>query len=269
MIDLHSHILFGLDDGASELDISIEMARIAVADGITHMACTPHVQEGVYPNTWTSIRPVLELLQQALHERHIPLALFCGAEAHLAWDLPEKLRRGDIPTINDTRYFLLELPHLIIPQRLHDFVMRLKDAGFIPIITHPERLSWVERRPDLLAKIADLGCPLQLTADSLLGSFGAVAQEQASRLIDAGMLVFVASDAHSPRSRAPRMSSAMKLVSSLWGEAAARRMFVEIPQSILSDGMLPVVHRQDRVPGRAMSSGKRVDRLLTLLRAGL
>lgn len=269
MIDLHSHILFGLDDGASELDISIEMARIAIADGITHMACTPHVQEGVYANDCTTIRPVLQVLQQALHERSIPLALFCGAEAHLAWDLPQKLLSGEIPTINDTRYFLLELPHLVVPQRLHDFVLRLKDAGFIPIITHPERLTWTERRPDLLSKISDFGCPLQVTADSFLGRFGTVAQEQACRLVDAGLLVFVASDAHGPRSRAPRMSAAMKMVSSRWGEAAAQRMFIEIPQIILSNGRLPDGPRQVPSPRRSMTSKNSVDRFLTLLRAGL
>ncbi|PYB71698.1 tyrosine-protein phosphatase [Rhizobium wuzhouense] len=269
MIDLHSHILFGLDDGASELDISIEMARIAVADGITHMACTPHVQEGVYPNDWATIRPVLEVLQQALRELRIPLTLFCGAEAHLAWDLPERLLRGDIPTLNDSRYFLLELPHLVVPPRLQDFVLRLKDAGFIPVITHPERLSWAERRPELLVKIAELGCPLQLTADSLLGRFGMTAQAQAASFVDAGLLVFVASDAHSPRARAPRMSAAMKLVASRWGEETAQRMFIEIPQIILSDGMLPDAARQHLLPRRPMTSGSGVGRLLTLLRAGL
>lgn len=268
MIDLHSHILFGLDDGASELDISIEMARIAVADGITHMACTPHVQEGVYPNNSTTIRPVVEVLQQALRELHIPLTLFCGAEAHLSWDLPDRLLRGEIPTLNDTRYFLLELPHLVVPPKLQEFVMRLKDAGLIPVITHPERLSWAERRPDLLAKIAELGCPLQLTADSLLGRFGIAAQQKAAGFVDAGLLACVASDAHSPRARAPRMSAAMKLVASRWGEETAQRMFVEIPQIILSDGMLPDPVRQHLLPHRSLMSGSRVDRLLTLLRAG-
>ncbi len=268
MIDLHSHILFGLDDGASELDVSIEMARVAVADGITHMACTPHVHGGVYSNDNATIRPVLNVLQQALRELRIPLTLVCGAEAHLAWDLPDKLLAGDIPTLNDTRYFLLELPPLVVPQKLHDFVLRLKDYDFIPVIAHPERLGWPARRHDILLKIADLGCPLQLTADSLLGRFGTAAQLQAASFIDSGRPVFVASDAHSPRVRAPRLASAMKLVASRWGEAAAHRMFVEIPEIILQDGPL------SGAVGRSLESrpiavtANRVDRLLTLLRAG-
>ncbi|MDH4412414.1 MAG: capsular biosynthesis protein [Rhizobium sp.] len=268
MIDLHSHILFGLDDGAGELDISIEMARIAVADGITHMACTPHVQEGIYPNDTRTIRPVLETLQQALLQHDIPLKLMCGAEAHLAWDLPEKLLSGEVPTVNDTRYLLLELPHLIVPQRLYEFVLRLKDAGFVPIIAHPERLAWIERRTDLLHEISVLGCPLQITADSLLGRFGAVAQEQANRLIETGLHLLVASDAHSPRSRAPRMSSAMKLVSSRWGEMAARRLFIEVPQMILADELLPDVRKSDMIRRRHPVSGNRVDKFFTFLRAG-
>lgn len=268
MIDLHSHILFGLDDGATGLDISIEMARIAVADGITHMACTPHVQEGAYPNDRATIRPAMEILQQALRELRVPLTLFCGAEVHLAWDLPDRLMRGEIPTLNDSRYFLLELPHLVVPPRLQDFILRLKGAGFIPVIAHPERLSWAERRPELLVKIAELGCPLQLTAESFFGRFGIAAQEQATGFVDAGLIVFVASDAHSPRARPPRMSAAMKLVASRWGEDTAHRMFVEIPRIIASDGMLPEAAPQHLLPRRSMTSGSGVSRLLTRLRTG-
>lgn len=268
MIDLHSHILFGLDDGASELGVSLEMARIAVADGITHMVCTPHVQDGVYPNTNQTIRPVFEQLKKALQERQIPLALFPGAEAHLAWDLPEKLLSGEIPTVNKTRYFLLELPHLIVPQGLCDFVTRLKNAGFIPIITHPERLAWTGRRADLLALINAIGCPLQVTADSLLGRFGAAALQQATLLLDTGSHVLVASDAHSPRSRAPRLATAMEMVASRWGEAAARRMFIDTPQMILADEMLPDFRRADMARRRFVPPGNRVDRLFNFLRAG-
>ncbi len=197
MIDLHSHILFGLDDGASELDVSIEMARVAVADGITHMACTPHVHGGVYSNDNATIRPVLNVLQQALRELRIPLTLVCGAEAHLAWDLPDKLLAGDIPTLNDTRYFLLELL-LWWCRRSCMTLFCVEGLRLHPGNSASERLGWPARRHDILLKIADLGCPLQLTADSLLGRFGTAAQLQAASFIDSGRPVFVASDAHSP-----------------------------------------------------------------------
>lgn len=169
MIDLHSHILPGLDDGSPDLAMSLEMARLAVADGTTHMACTPHVMPGVYENATPNIAEAVQALELELHRAAIPLTLYVGADVHLAPDLPDRLRLGTVPTLNGSRYFLFEPPHHILPPRLEDFAARLIGAGFVPILTHPERLTWIKANYDVIERLNTLGCLIQLTADSVTG----------------------------------------------------------------------------------------------------
>ncbi|MCM2476081.1 capsular biosynthesis protein [Rhizobium sp. CG5] len=268
MIDLHSHILFGLDDGADTLDTSVEMARMAVADGVTHMACTPHVLPGRYPNSSATILPAVAAFQSVLQACGIPLTLVPGADVHIAWDLPAKLAKNEIPTLNRTRYFLLEPPHQFLPPRLEDLVRRLLRCGFIPIITHPERLGWITRHYDIVRRLNAIGCPLQITADSLLGRFGSEAKEAAIRILDDGLDCFVASDAHGTGRRNPVMSHAMRIVAERWGEDAADNMFVTIPGIILANGDLPISpeKRELRRPVRPHREGMK--KLVELLRAG-
>lgn len=235
MIDLHSHILSALDDGATDVAVSIAMARIAVADGITHMACTPHIFPGKYNNSAATILPAMHSLQAMLDAQSIPLTLYSGADIHIAPDLVERLKSGEAPTLNRTRYFLLEPPHEILPPRLEDFAGRLLEAGFVPIITHPERLSWAGRHFDVIQRLADLGCPLQLTADSLTGGFGAAAKQLSERILREGRACFFASDAHGVSWRKPVLSSAFALVAGQYGQEEAERMFRHRPAAILSN----------------------------------
>lgn len=238
MIDLHSHILPGIDDGASSEVVSIEMARMAVADGITDMACTPHVLAGKYPNTSETILPAIEALQKTLDRHGIPLKLHSGADIHIAPDLAERLAGGNIPTLNFSRYFLLEPPHEVLPPRLKQFAARTLEAGFIPIITHPERLLWAHRHFDVIQQLNDLGCPLQITADSILGGFGSGARKLAERIVKDGRMVLFATDAHSEKWRKPLMSQAYKTVSELVGGDEAEHMFHHRPADILANADL-------------------------------
>ncbi|MGX7872031.1 tyrosine-protein phosphatase [Mesorhizobium sp. ORM6] len=175
MIDLHSHILPGLDDGSSGLAESVEMARLAVADGTTHMVCTPHVMPGVYENDTADIAQAVQTLERELHGAGIPLALFVGADVHVAPDLPDRLRLGKVPTLNRSRYFLFEPPHHILPPRLKELASRLIGAGYTPILTHPERLTWIKSNYDVVERLNALGCLIQFTADSVTGAFGRTA----------------------------------------------------------------------------------------------
>lgn len=124
MIDLHSHILPGLDDGSPNLAESLEMARLAVADGTTHMACTPHIMPGVYRNQTANIVSAMQGLERALRDAAIPLTLYIGADVHVAPDLQGQLSSGNVPTLNKSRYFLFEPPHHILPPRLEDLALR-------------------------------------------------------------------------------------------------------------------------------------------------
>jgi protein-tyrosine phosphatase len=143
VIDLHSHILPGIDDGAPTLDVALDMARIAVADGIETMACTPHIYPGLYMNDGPGIRGAMEAFQLQLREHDIALQLVIGADVHLVPGLVAGIREGRIPTLHGSRYLLLEPSHHVVPPRLEDSVFQLLVAGFVPVITHPERLSWI------------------------------------------------------------------------------------------------------------------------------
>ena len=144
MIDLHCHILPGIDDGAPDLATSLQMARVAVADGITVTACTPHMMPGYYDNTSEGVRAAVVALQAELDQAEIPLKLVTGADVHLVTDIVSGLRNGSKLTLADTRYFLFEPPHNTAPPRMADAVFDCMAAGFHPLITHPERLRWIE-----------------------------------------------------------------------------------------------------------------------------
>jgi len=238
MIDLHSHILPGLDDGAADLATSLRMARLAVADGVTQMVCTPHVVPGLYENTFQKIEAAVISLRRSLVREGIPLRIMAGADVHVAPDLPEKLAAGSVPTLNGSRYFLFELPHRVVPPRIEVLAGRLIEAGFVPVVTHPERLSWVETRYDVLAELNRVGCLIQVTADSLTGHFGRSAFQMAERLLADGRIDVLASDAHGDDRRKPVLSQARAIVAARLGDEEADRMVLKRPAAIVADRTL-------------------------------
>ena len=143
MIDLHSHILPGIDDGASDISVSIEMARVFVADGVQTVACTPHILPGLYHNTGPQTRKAVTDLQATLDQAGIPLRLVPGADNHIVGDFVSGLSTGRLLTLADTRYVLVESPHHVPPARIEEFFFGITMAGYVPILTHPERLTWI------------------------------------------------------------------------------------------------------------------------------
>lgn len=235
MIDLHCHLLPGLDDGAADMETSLAMARMAVADGIRVTACTPHILPGLYHNEGDAIRAAVDALSAVLAEEGIPLTLVSGADIHIARDLGAGLRSGKLPTLNGSRYFLLEPPHHVEPPGFEDCVFSVQAAGFVPIITHPERLSWFDSHYATFARLARSGVWMQLTAGSLAGQFGRRAEGRAWRLLDDGLAHIVASDAHETEKRRPVMSAVRAMLSERYGEAEATDLFVTRPQCVLDD----------------------------------
>lgn len=235
MIDLHSHILPGLDDGSPNLAESLEMARLAVADGTTHMACTPHIMPGVYDNRTANIVLAMQGLERALQDAAIPLTLYVGADVHVAPDLQDQLSLGNVPTLNKSRYFLFEPPHHILPPRLEELALRLINVGFVPIITHPERLTWIKSNYDVIERLNAAGCLIQLTADSIIGAFGRNALYYSEKLLDEGRVDIIASDAHSSTRRRPGLSQAVVAVAKRCGEDEAYGMALSRPREILAD----------------------------------
>lgn len=235
MIDLHCHLLPGIDDGAKDLDASLAMARMAVADGITTTACTPHILPGVYNNTGDNITAAVARLHDALAQAGIPLRLVAGADVHVAPNLTAQLRDGRALTINRSRYLLLEPPHHVLPPRMDDHIFGLQSAGFVPIITHPERLSWVEGNYELVRRLVYGGSLMQLTAGSLMGRFGRRPRYWAERMLDDGLCHLLATDAHNIAQRAPILSEARDLVARRLGEEEAANLVITRPKAILND----------------------------------
>lgn len=238
MIDLHSHILPGLDDGAASLEVSLEMARMAVADGTTVLACTPHIYPGMYVNDSLGIQAARDALQAELDERCIGLQLVIGADAHLVPELLEGLRTGRVPTLHGSRYFLMEPSHHVAPPGFQDAVFQIMDAGYVPVVTHPERLFWVEAHYDTFVRLARHGAWIQLTAGAIAGKFGRRALHWSKRFLRDGLVHIVASDAHGTARRSPVMSDAVALMRRLAGEEEVTQMLVHRPQAIL-DNRLP------------------------------
>lgn len=235
VIDLHSHILPGIDDGADSLEVALEMARIAVADGTRVLACTPHIYPGLYMNDRAGIERERDKLQQVLAAHGIALRLVVGADAHLVPELLSGLKSGRVPTLAGSRYFLLEPSHHVLPPKFEESVFEIMAAGFVPVITHPERLTWIEDHYDKFITVARRGAWLQLTAGAVVGKFGRRARYWSERLLGDGMVHLVASDAHTVSVRSPRMSDAVARLETIVGPAAAQRLVQGRPQAILDD----------------------------------
>ena len=235
MIDLHTHILPGIDDGAKTLEVALEMARIAVNDGTEVMACTPHIYPGLYMNDSAGIHDARTKLQNALDVFHIPLKLVVGADAHLVPELLEGLQSGRVPTLNGSRYFLLEPSHHVPPPQFEHSVFQIMAAGFVPVITHPERLVWIEHHYPTFLALAQRGVWLQLTAGAIVGKFGKQARYWSERLLNDGVVHLIASDAHTTAKRNPVISDALPTVESAVGKEEALRLVRGRPQAILDD----------------------------------
>jgi len=228
-------MLPGIDDGAADLAASLEMARTAVADGITITVCTPHILPTVYNNTGPAIRFAVERLQVAISDAGIPLRLLAGADVHIASDLIQGLRSGRVLALNDTRYLLLEPPHHVMPPRLEDFIFSLMTAGYIPVLTHPERLAWIEQRYPVIKRLAHSGVLMQITGNSLLGRFGRAARHWALRMLDERLVHLVATDAHDAARRPPRLREAWELIATRFDEQEAEKMTLMRPKLILEN----------------------------------
>jgi protein-tyrosine phosphatase len=235
LIDLHCHILPGVDDGAADEAAALAMARIAVAEGVTVQACTPHIYPGVYPNTGPDILKRVAWFQELLDYEGIPLRVVAGADVHVAPDLVQRIRSGEVLTLNGSRYILIEPPHHILPPRVEEVFFNLQAAGYVPILTHPERMTWIDQRYDLIRTLARSGVWMQITGAAIAGKFGSRAVYWSHRMLDEGLVQIVASDAHDPVHRAPVWSEAVKALVARVGLEEKERLMVERPAAVLSD----------------------------------
>lgn len=235
MIDLHSHILPELDDGARSLQESLSMARMAVDSGITAMVATPHCAHGRAAEVMES----WQLLTEALRESGIPLKVLPGMEIFGTWDTLRLLEEGQLLTLAGTRYPLVEFSFRSDGEEETRILHALCQAGYRPIVAHPERYEYVWRSPRLANRWYRMGCGLQVNRGSLLGRFGRHAQQMAFELVDRGLAAAVATDAHSPRIRTPWMRDVRELLSGEISPQCARALLLENPRRILKNEQLP------------------------------
>jgi len=239
MIDIHAHILPGLDDGSQNWKQSLHMARMAVDDGIRIMVATPHLFKRrsidlEQINFKEVILQHVAELSQKLSEENIPLEIIPGCDFPIGLESLQLLDDGRALTINDAhRYLLLELPDTALPPATEEICFQLLSKGITPIITHPERHLVFQEMPYKLKRLLDLGCLAQMTGNSLTGWFGRGVKKISQKLIKLGYVHLLATDAHDPKRRPPLLSQAVMELSRLVGENRARAMVHDVPEKII------------------------------------
>lgn len=236
MVDIHFHLLPGLDDGPDTLDLAIEMAKMAKAEGTTHIVATPHASPRY------AFDPELIAKRAAEVRTGVGdgLTIVTGCDFHLSFENLQDIRtHKNRYTIDGKSYLLVEFASYSIPPEIDQTFHELQLAGITPIITHPERNRILRQHTDWLDKWASRGCPVQVTAGSLLGRFGPNAQQIATAWLETDRIHVLASDAHNITSRPPELAAAYEHVAEVRGEETARALCIENPLAALEDRPLP------------------------------
>ena len=231
MIDIHSHVLFGLDDGAGTLEESLAMVRMAAEHGTTDLVATPHA------NLMFKFEPerIAERMALLRESSGGVLRLYTGCDFHLSFDnIQDSLEHPRKYTINQQRYLLVEFSELLIFKNTEDIFARLRDAGMTPIVTHPERNGLLRQRVENIARWVDQGARVQVTAQSLTGTFGQRAREFSRELLDRRLVHVVASDGHDCERRPPVMDQARAWLRKEYGDALAEALCITNPGAALS-----------------------------------
>ena len=238
IIDIHSHILPGIDDGAQTLDDAIALAKYAVARGITHSVITPHIHPGRYDNDVDTISAAFNLLQNEIKEQNITLKIAYAAEVRISVEMMDLINQNKIPFLGQTQgknILLLEFPHSHILPGSEKLVNWLTQRNIKPIIVHPERNKELQADFSKISPFLKAGCLLQVTGGSLIGKFGPKSQQIAQLLIENKWAHFVATDAHNLKHRPPDLSEVNKYLKSTVGETHAKQLLYDNPWSIVKD----------------------------------
>jgi protein-tyrosine phosphatase len=235
-IDIHSHIVWDVDDGAANPEESWEMLAVAKDSGTTDIVATPHLNSRYAFDPKLTNERIADLAQKTGGRPRI----YAGCEVHLTVDTVEQvLRSPSSYTINGTQYLLVEIPNVQVGRHIEVALKRLLDQGLSPIVAHPERNPVLQDKPEMLERWVDLGCFLQLTAMSITGRFGGRTKAASAWILDRGLAHAVASDCHDPERRHPRLDEAYAAVSSRYGAEYAAILFKENPRDILDGVRLP------------------------------
>ena len=238
MLDLHCHILPGIDDGPPTMEQAIEMAATAFRDGTRTIVASPHSRDVNERGSIACVRALAARLNSEIRASSISLDVLLGMENHLALNTPEQVDAGVALPIEGTRCILIELPFEFYPYHTRDTLRSLRIRGMTPVVVHPERNLAIQRDPRLLAGLVEDGAITQITAGSLTGDTVSDARRSAEELLRLGLAHVIASDGHAPYgARAPLLSHGVAAAAAIVGEEAARRMVDSVPRAALEGGL--------------------------------
>jgi len=253
VIDLHNHLLPGIDDGAKKVEETLEFLRIARRDGIQVVVATPHMKPGVYDNDRDTILQRVAMVREAARgDEAEGVELLPGAEVYFTADLAARARAGALMTAGDRgRYLLLELPYQQSPMHVDDTIFQLRLLGITPVMAHPERVAYYLEDIHRVAASVRLGALTQVTACSLTGKFGDKARDFARAMLERNLVHVLATDSHDVRYRPPILSEGFRAAAAVLGESRARRLVQDIPRAIL-DGQDVEVEEAVAPPRRGL-----------------
>lgn len=234
MIDIHNHIIQGVDDGAKDLDMSLDMARIYLKNGIRKIIATPHYIEKDSLSLKRN-KKALEVLREALKANDLDLEVYLGNEVHISMDVLKDIEEKRVATLNGSRYVLIEFPMREIPIYAETVIYEMLIKGYIPIIAHPERYLKVQEDPSMLFEFIKRGALAQLNLPSLQGFYGKKVQETAKILLENKMIQFVGTDSHTNGRRSPEVKEALELLKDIVSSSQYRHLTEENANNILED----------------------------------
>jgi protein-tyrosine phosphatase len=232
MIDIHSHIMPQIDDGARSMEEAVAMAEIAAKDGIEQMVSTPHMFNGLSHNPEPS--EIMDRIKQLQNAVGSTLKLLSGNEVHLSHAIAEQARTNRVTRINNLNYMLVEFPQLTIPLGVEDLFYRLQLNRVVPILVHPERNAQIQGRPSIVANYVERGVVIQVTAMSLTGEFGPVPKRCAETLLRHNCVHFLATDSHRPDRRPPILSAGRDAAAKIIGAEQARKLVYDNPLAVVN-----------------------------------
>lgn len=235
IIDIHSHILPGVDDGSKDIEMSLDMAKLYVENGIKKVIASPHYINGSMDNSLKDNKKALERLKKHLFRQAIDLQVFLGNEIYVSMDTIDDISNKRVYTLNDSRYVLLELPMYDIPLYMEDLLYELQLKGYIPIIAHPERNAKIMEDPNILYNYIKNGSLGQINLPSLEGAYGKRVEYIANILLEHNMIHFIGSDAHTNRQRSPRVSEDLDKLERKVGKRQFEKISYKNPKLLLED----------------------------------